>query len=110
MQTNRTFFTASPHLAALLLGSRRGDGRLNVLALLGGRQPRPEAEGIHPQLARPAARMVEVLVLLVLDFLVRLLQGLALGAGKLLRRFADQLPVEMVLKLGDRRALAGHDL
>ena len=51
-----------------------------------------------------------MLVFLVLDLVVGGLQRLALGAAEGLGGLADQLPVEVVLELGHRHALAGDEL
>ncbi len=54
--------------------------------------------------------MIEVLVLLLLDFLERLGQRLLLLALDLFRRLVEQLPVEVVLRLGMHDTLARHQL
>jgi len=83
---------------------------VNVLALLGRRQHRLEAERLEGEFARPALRVVKVLVLLVLDLGIGFFQRLAFGAGRLLGHLADQPPVGMVLGLGDDNAVACHAL
>jgi hypothetical protein len=59
--------------------------------------------------ARPS-RVVEVLVLFLLHLLVRGLQRfLALAVG-ILGQLMNQLPIQMILRLGEADALARHDL
>ena len=95
---------------ARLLGARRADRGLHVLALLGRRKHGPHAERLDPELPAPALRVVEVLVLFLLDLLERRVQRLALLAGELLGALAEQLPVEVVLRLGEHDALARDEL
>src|SRR3954469_21954711 len=90
---------ASTHLGAVLRGARCADRRLDLLPLLGRRQNGLQAESVHPELARPASRMVEVLILLVFNLGISILQRLSFGAGDFLRRFPDQLPVQVILEL-----------
>ena len=51
-----------------------------------------------------------MLVLLVFDFLVRLLERLAFGAAHLFRHLADQLPVGVIGELRQGDAFAGDAL
>ena len=92
------------------LGPGGADRRLHVLLLLGRRQDGGHAQRLDPELPGPAGRVVEVLVLLLLDLLVGFLQRRALLALRLLGELADQLPVQVVLGLGEHDALGGHDL
>src|SRR3954451_6713717 len=80
---------------------------LPVLPLLGWRQHRGEAERFEPQLPAPALGVVEVLVLLILDFLVRGLKRVAHLARGVLCALPDELPVGVVLGLGEHDAFAG---
>ena len=59
---------------------------------------------------RPAGRVVEVLVLFFLDFFVRFLERRAHLALRLLGELADQLPVQVILGLGEHDALGGDEL
>jgi hypothetical protein len=54
--------------------------------------------------------VIEMLVLLLLDLLVGVPEGLRLISFECLRRNLDQLPVEMVLGLRLHNALAGDEL
>src|SRR5262249_58997466 len=58
------------HLPARLLGPRGSDRGFHFLLFLGGWQHRRHAERLDPQLAAPAGRVVEVLVLLVFYLIV----------------------------------------
>jgi hypothetical protein len=61
------------HLLPRLLGPIGTDRGLRVPLFLRRGQNRREAEGLEPQLSGPAHRVVQVLVLLLLDLLVSLL-------------------------------------
>ena len=82
----------------------------DFLLLFGRRQDGGHAEGLDPELARPAHGVVEVLVFLVLDLAVGFLQRLGLFALQALRELADELPVQVVLRLGEHDAFRGDEL
>jgi hypothetical protein len=54
--------------------------------------------------------VVEVLVFLLLNLLMRLLERLSLGALDLFRELADQLLVQVILGFGFDDALGGYEL
>src|SRR5262245_1439845 len=110
LERARRAMASLPHLVAGLLGARGADRRLHVLLLLGRRQHGAHAERVDPELAAPALRVVEVLVFLLLDLLERLAERLALRARELLGALSDQLPVEVILRLGEHDALARDQL
>src|SRR6187549_1473224 len=85
--TSRTLYSASgrvvvsgrfsavqAQLLRCLLGARGADRRLDVLLLLRRRQHRRQSQRLKPQLSAPAARVIEVLVLFILDAAVGFLQ------------------------------------
>jgi hypothetical protein len=90
--------------------ARAADGGLHFLLFLGRRDHGRHAERLDPQLPAPAGRVVQVLVLLLLDLLEGIRERPALISLEGRRRLADQLPVEMVLRLGRDDALGGDEL
>src|SRR5439155_981447 len=97
-------------LRARLLAARGSDRGLHFLLFLGRREHRRHPERLDPQLAAPAGRVVEVLVLLVFHLVVGGHQRLLELALRLLGDLVDQLPVQVVLRLGFHHALARHEL
>jgi uncharacterized membrane-anchored protein len=100
------------HLLARLLRTRGADGGVDLLHLFRRRQHGRQPERLDPQLPRPAFRVVDVVVFVFLDFVVRGLQGfehfrIALSVR---RDVADQLPVRMVLGFGEHDAFARDQL
>src|SRR5262245_14922106 len=67
---------AVDHALPRALRARCADRRLDVLFLFGRRKHRGHAEVVEPELAAPALRVVQVLVLLVFHFVVGLGDGL----------------------------------
>ena len=76
----------------------------------GGGSVRADAEGVEPELAAPAFRVVEVLVLFILDLFVSRKQLAGHGAFLRLGAGADQFPVGVVLGLGQHDAFTGDQL
>jgi len=81
-----------------------------VLLLLRRRQHGGHPERLDPQLPGPSGAVVEVFVLLVLGLGAGVLQRLGVDPRELLCRCADQLPVEVILRLGQHDTLAGDEL
>src|SRR5262245_59738768 len=84
---------AADHALARALRTRRADRRRDVLLLFRRRKHRGEAEMVEPELSAPALRVVEVLVLLVFHFLLRVGDRFLLLARQSLRDLAQELPV-----------------
>src|SRR4030095_2862361 len=101
---------AADHRFARLFGPGGADRGLDVLLLFRRRQNGRLAQHVEPELARPSLRVVQVLVLLVLDFVVGFGERLLLFSVELLGDLADPLPVLVILCLGEDDALRGHDL
>ena len=76
----------------------------------GGGSTGGQTERVDPQLSRPADRVIEVLVFLVLDLLDGGAERLLDGTLRLLGAEAEQLPVVVVLRLGEHDALGRHQL
>src|SRR5688572_18665681 len=98
------------HVVSCVLGPRRADRRLDVLALLRGREHGREAEGLQPKLTCPTGRVIEVLVLVAFHLVARRGERLGGGARRLVGNGSEKLPVEMVLRLGEDDRLAGDEL
>src|SRR6476619_1873738 len=94
---------------ASLLGFRGVDSRLHILFFFGRWQHRFHSERLQPELATPAAAVIEVFVFLVLDLAVSLLQRLCLFPFQCLRALADQLPIGMILGLRENDTFAGNE-
>lgn len=61
------------HVGSSAFGPRGADRCFHILFLFGRRQNRGHTEGFNPQLTSPTLCVIEVLVLLFLDLLVRCL-------------------------------------
>ena len=101
---------AHPLGLALLLGARCANGGFHLFHFFGRRKHGGHAQRLDRQLAAPALGVVEVVVFLLFDRLVRGFQGLAQVAGGRFSHLAQQLPVGVVFGFGVHHAFGSHQL
>jgi hypothetical protein len=98
--------TSHGFLSRLLDFGRFGRG-LHIPYFFRWRQNRLQAESLKPKLPAPALAVVDVLVFLVFDLAAGFQKGSRSGTLSRLGTSGQELPVLMVLRLGEHDALAG---
>src|SRR5690606_12359111 len=101
---------SSEHFRTRLLCARCADCRLDVLDFFGWRKNGREAERLGPQFAGPSLRVVEMVILVLLDRFVGFLEDLRDLPARVHGGIPDQYLVWVILWRGGDGAFTGDEL